>query len=345
MIKNPENEIVNSILHLKKPSIAEVEVTLFEYCSFRCTFCNHDKESEVGLSYDEIMSKLHIFYNFVDGLDPEVIKLVQINLVGGELLLDELITRGYLDYYEEFSRKCRDYVESKGFKFKAVLVSALLFTKLQEVKDMIENSTVDLSLIASYDVEGRVVNTTWRNNLESLSAYVSSVNTVMTSHTISEFIRMDREYWENEIYKKYDVFFDYYIPFEGGDHMIPSDSQYLEFLFFCHEHYPDLNIVRDLLEKEENSMSCLSLNKLTIFPDNSTSNCRWHYHKEGSFINKVNRDDNTNMMLDYLMTYNCMGCEYYQRCNFRCFTQWSWKNRVRDLDGCVIKSFLSKVLV
>lgn len=344
MVKNDVNEIVNKILHDKKPPIAEVEVTLFEYCSFRCTFCNHDKESEVGLPYEEIMSKIAIFETFVEKLDPSVIDLVQINLVGGELLLDELITRGYLDYYYEFSLKCKNIAESRGFRFKAVLVSALLFTKLDAVKEMIEKSEVDLSLIASYDVEGRVVNTTWRNNLDSLSAYVSSVNTVMTSHTINRFMEMDREYWEKEIYAKYDVFFDYYIPFEGGEHMIPSDSLYLKFLLFCHEHYPNLNIVRDLLEKSENPMSCLSLNKLTIFPDNSTSNCRWHYHKEGQFINTVNRDDNTNMMMDYLTTYNCMGCEYYQRCNFRCFTQWSWKKRERDLDTCVIKSFLNTVL-
>ncbi len=344
MIKNTENQVVNAILHNKKPKIAEIEVTFFEYCTFRCSFCNHNKESKVGLSYNEIISKVEIFENFVNKLDTNVIELVQINMVGGELLLDSLISKGYLGYYDEFATKCKNIAEAKGFIFKTVIVSALLFTKIDKIKEMIENSIVDLSLIASWDIKGRIINTSWKNNLNSLSKYVSSINTVMTVDTLTEFMKMDKEYWEKEIYNKYNVFFDYYIPFEGASHIIPSDSLYLKFLLYCHKHYPDLNIIKDLLKKDENPMSCLSLNKLTIFPDGTTSNCRWNYHKENSFINKVNRDDNTNMMLDYITTYNCLGCEFYERCNFRCFTQWSWSNRIRDLSGCVIKSFLNQVL-
>lgn len=53
-------ETTKLLLEAKRPDIAEIEMTLFENCHLNCSFCHHDKKSTVGLSREEIFSKLDL---------------------------------------------------------------------------------------------------------------------------------------------------------------------------------------------------------------------------------------------------------------------------------------------
>ena len=151
----------------------------------------------------------------------------------------------------------------------------------------------------------------------------------------------DDEYF-HYLYNKFDNFyFDDYIPDKGFDHLIPSDSQYLDFLKFVYHNYPDINPMADLIENESNHMHCMALNKVTIFPNNSISNCRWNRYTKTDFNTPFNRGDNASMMQSYMDEHGCLSCKWWDKCGFRCYTQWDWKNRERDLPDCIMRMWFN----
>jgi hypothetical protein len=120
--------------------------------------------------------------------------------------------------------------------------------------------------------------------------------------------------------------------------LVPSESQYLTFLKHLVDHYPKCTNLESFVNKKENNkMSCPSLNKLLIEANNSTSSCRIQQHKKSNdFISFV---DNTNdaIIEKWIDDKGCLTCEYFQRCPFSCFVRNDWKRLVRDVDGCIYK--------
>jgi hypothetical protein len=37
----------------------------------------------------------------------------------------------------------------------------------------------------------------------------------------------------------------------------------------------------------------------------------------------------------------CLSCQWYNKCGFRCYTQWDWKNRERDLPDCIMRMWFN----
>jgi len=334
------------LLKSKLPKIGEIEVTLFEYCNLHCSFCFHDVKSKLGLSKEEIFSKIPLILKHSKEINKNV-NTIQLNMVGGELMIDDLINKGYLDIYYEFINNIYLHYQKMNINLRVVFVSNYLFNENNSllIKEFIhklrKNTNSFIGMIASYDFTGRPINNTWKRNLETLKNETVSINTVMTKPSLLQLMKKGDEYWENEIYPNFETFFDFFIPDKGSNHMIPEDSLLLEFYKWTTLNFPNINPINDMINSKEQSqsMSCLSLNKVTIFPDNSTSNCRWKRYTNEDYINELIYEDNSNMINDYLHTHNCFSCEYYQKCPFRCFTQWSWKGRIRDVEGCVNKHF------
>jgi hypothetical protein len=165
---------------------------------------------------------------------------------------------------------------------------------------------------------------------------------VGTSVSIEKFVKINDVNFKF-FYQNFNIFFDDFIPDRGSDNLVPSDSQIYNWYKFIADNYPKIQPVRDLIENKSNKMHCLSLNKITIFPDNRTSNCRWHRYKQEDFNTKFEINDNAGMMQNFIDTQGCLSCEYYSRCGFRCFTQWDWKNRQKDMDICPMKAFFNHI--
>lgn len=333
-------EVTRAILESKRPNIAEVELTLFENCNIVCDFCFHDKKSPVGLTREEMFSKLPLIQTFLAKMENRV-DLAQINLVGGELLQDRWMERLCDDYVDLLLAAKEMFVKFR-LPMKVVIVSNFLFKKREVVRSMIDRlraAGVDTHLIASYDFEGRVISDVYRENIQYFGPeYICSVNLVGTRGSIQTFMRDDDPYFKY-LYKTFNLYFDDFIPDKGADQSIPSDREFYEWYSFIAERYPAIQPMADLIENKSNKMHCLALNKVTIFPDNRTSNCRWHRYDQDDFGTKFEIHDNAGMMQNFLDQNGCLSCDHYQRCGFRCFTQWDWKNRKRDMGMCPMRAF------
>ncbi len=335
------------ILKEKKPVLAEIELTLFENCNQNCAFCDHDKKSTVGLTQEEIYSKKQIVFDFIDGIDDDV-RTVQVQLVGGELLQDRLIEEGHLRHYAHILNEIKKYVRKTGRFLQVMVVSNMLFQDTKKIWNWLNwlNRSFDTQLIASYDITGREINSQWRFNLEALKKYIGSVNMVATAPTIKKLLSGNCNYFDY-LYGEFEIFIDTFIPDERTKKLIPSDDLYLEYLKFMSENYSSVhplskivNVFKHKTPMSNSKMDCMSLNKITIFPDGTTSNCRWKRYKQEHFNTTLDYDDNSNIMLAYLNQYNCLTCDHYDLCPFRCFVQWDWKDREKS-EGCVLKKWFA----
>jgi sulfatase maturation enzyme AslB (radical SAM superfamily) len=337
-------ETTKALLESKRPDICEIELTLFENCNIVCHFCFHDKKSPVGLTREEMFSKLPIIEQFLKKQSGRV-QLAQINLVGGELLQDRWMERLCTDYFDLLIKAKKSF-DQYSLPMKVVIVSNFLFKKKEIVKELIDKlraSGIDSHLIVSYDFEGRPTSGAYLENISYFGPeYICSVNLVGTKGSIKKFIQNDDVYFKH-LYKHFNIYFDDFIPDAGADTSIPSDREFFEWYSFIAKNYPKIQPVAELIENKTNKMHCLSLNKITIFPDNRTSNCRWHRYKQSDFGTKLNMHDNAGMMQSFIDQNGCLSCEYFKRCGFRCFTQWDWKNRQRDMDICPMKAFFNEL--
>jgi hypothetical protein len=336
--------VTKSILENKRPTIGEIELTLFENCNIRCSFCSHDIESTEYMTLDDMMSKVSIIEKFMQERQG-TFSLLQFNIVGGELFQDEIMEQ-MLERYLVVVRALKDKCEQYGFQMRVVWVSNFLFEKTDEIKQFIDTQReddIDAHMIASYDFSGRPQSKQYYSNIKYLGPeYIISVNLVGTKQSIERFINKQDDFFD-WLYDTFEIYFDDFIPDKGTDHMIPSDSQFLEWYKYIADNYPKIHPVAALLENETNEMHCLSLNKLTIFPNNTTSNCRWHRYDQSDYVTEFDIHDNAGMMQRYIDEVGCLSCPFYDRCGFRCFTQWDWKNRERDTEYCPMRMFFEYI--
>lgn len=339
-----DNKLTKQILESKRPPLGEIELTFFEWCPINCAFCNHDKKSTIGMSKELMFSKLSIIDNFVKD-SGKTVDVIQINFVGGELLADQLLDE-YIPIYKEFINEVSKISKKYDIKIEGVWVSNFLFKNNDKILDFFKYlSTTDItnSLICSYDFSGRPTNSQYYQNIKYLKEYISSINIVATSDTILNMMKNNDEFFSEYLYNTFEIYIDDFIPDENTDSMIPSDSLMLDFLKFLYHNYPEVNPIKELVVNDVNSMSCLSLNKITIFPDNSISNCKWHRYKPSDFNtykeSKINYVDNAPQMKSFIDENECLSCEFFNKCGFRCYTQYDWGNRERDLTECLMKLF------
>lgn len=327
-----------AMLESKRPPIGEIEVTLFEHCNIVCDFCFHDKKSTVGMSRSEIMSKLELIEQFFIARQGTV-SIIQLNMVGGELFQDELLDE-YIPLYMEFALAARELSYKYGFEeFRIVWVSNFLFKRSELIcwmQNDLKDRGMNTSLICSYDVTGRPVNKVYAKNITKLREHISTINMVATVPTMLGLMQGEDKYFD-WLYDNFEIYLDDYIPDPGYSNMMPSDWQLYGFYRYMLEVYPNVIPVREFANDDPKPMHCLSLNKLTIFPNNSTANCLWNRYSAADFVSDFNRDDNAGKMQTHMDTYGCAGCEYFEVCGLRCFVQSDWRERQRDLPDCVMR--------
>lgn len=336
-----DSDITRAILETKRPSIGEIELTLFENCNIECDFCFHDKKSTVGLSYEDMLSKLPLVFGHLEKLQGRV-DYTQINMVGGELFQDQWMEQKVEEYFDLIAI-IKDKCDQLNMPLHTVWVSNFLWKKRELIRTLIERLNalgVPSSLIASYDLSGRPMSNRYYQNLAEMRDLISTVNLVTTKQAIHAVMDRSDPFFD-ELYSNYTLFFDDFIPDKGSEWQIPSDTELLAFYKHIADHYPNLHPIKGLIENDRNEMHCLSLNKLTIFPDNRTSNCRWHRYDQSDFTTEFNIHDNTGMMQRFMDENGCLSCRFYSKCGFRCYTQWDWRLRERDLGDCVMRAFFT----
>ena len=333
-----DKEIVKQLIGNKKPTVAEIELTLFENCDVNCAFCGHDKKSVVGMSIDEMLQKMDSVAAFLDQIDDDI-EDVHLHLVGGELLQDRLVDSGYLDHYETLIKKYDALCKSRSIETKVIFVSNMLTRRQEAVLQFFDkiNESVSMKFIASYDLAGRPINDQYKANLNFFKNYIANINVVVTKQAIRKLISGDK-YFEH-LYQNFEIFMDDFLPDEWTQKMIPSDEEYFQYLMCVKDRYPNLMPYGDAIDKvltgQINEIQFTTFNKCTILPDGRVTNYLWSRHKPELFRVLVNYEDNSNMLWNFMEENGCLSCEYYQSCPLRCPVSYSWKGVERT--ECVNK--------
>jgi radical SAM protein with 4Fe4S-binding SPASM domain len=338
-------ELLKKVLSKKLNNCTEIEIHLFEYCNLSCDFCGQDHDSKVG--FDTIQKKTEDVIQFIE---KSYLSNHIINIMGGEIFNDD-IPETLFNEYIRFAEIIINYCDEKNQKVTINWVTNLIFKKKQRVHDLLEhlrglNPLVNLS--TSYDFEGRgyagKINSIFAKNVEEFQEYIYTIGFVLTAPAITNFLNHEDKLFE-KLYKKFTLYFDYYVPEERScDRLMPSDQALYDAFVYTATHYPNIYPVRDWLENEQNSMTCYSLNKLTVLPDGTHVTCRYLTYKENSFKNKVDYTSNANIITSYVNENECLSCQWYDRCSLRCFVQADWVKREK-LDICLYKKFFNTVIV
>jgi MoaA/NifB/PqqE/SkfB family radical SAM enzyme len=337
----PEISLMNQILSAKAPDQSEIELHLFEFCNLKCYFCgqNHDDKTGMNLIADKIKPIQEFIQN--NHKNKHII-----NIMGGEIFNDK-IQDSLFDEYFNLACEVDRFAKSIGHSCHFNWVTNLVYTKHQRVRDFLNKlraEGITTKLSTSYDFTGRK-NKTWiselfQKNIELFREDIYTVGFVLTKPAIEFMLTQKDEYFEY-LYQHYPLYFDFYVPEAGANVLMPSDDEILEAYRFVAKNFPQVSPVKELLENDMNKMTCYSLNKLTLLPDNREVKCRYLNYKDGDFKNPVDYKSNDNIILSFVEENQCLSCEWYNKCGFRCFVQADWAKR-KSSSTCMFKTFFNE---
>lgn len=327
--------MIENILASKVPDYAEIEIFFFEHCNLKCVHCFQDHDATVGMNEQSILSKVSLIEDFFKKTPK---KAVTLNIMGGELFQDHLLDE-FLPIYSKFITEVNllsiKYNKIPKFNF----VTNLLITKHNAFIEWLANHQLKLSV--SYDLSGRFnINQLlqFKHNIEIYKEYVATICLVSTRHNIKLLIEGKDKYFKY-LYNTFNCYWDQLTPGPTvPTELVPSESQYLEFLKYLIDNYPACtNLDAFVNGKSENKMSCPSINKLLIETNNETSSCRIKQHKASNdFISAISFTNDV-IIENWIEEKGCLSCEYFRRCPFSCFVRNDWKRLERDFDGCIYK--------
>ena len=326
------------ILERKRDPEQEYTLHLFEYCNLRCSFCWQDHENRVGLS--NIVDKLEPIEKF---LQNETRDSVVFNAMGGEVFAPEIFDDFLLDQYKQLSLGILNLATKYNKQVKINWVSNLVTNKIKEIEELFDYSSkigLHAELVTSYDPRGRfnVNDFIWfKKNMEYFGKRVTCISMLLNSPNI-DYILKDKDPYFKYLYNEgFYIYFDYYMPDESADFQAPTDSQLRDVFKHFIDKYPRVHPISDWIENEKNYASCRS-SKL-VLADGTMCQCGNLVQDEKVikfYSSKIQKMDNSEIEDKFLEKYDCVSCEYLDRCSFSCFMQHDYKFR-EELDECVYK--------
>lgn len=326
------------ILEKKRDPEQEYTLHLFEYCNLRCGFCWQDHENKKGL--DSILDKLEPIEKF---LQKEFRKSVVFNAMGGEVFAPDIFDKKLLQSYKDLTKGIKDLCAKYNKSAKINWVSNLVTDKWDHIDELLDYSnSIDLPayLVTSYDAKGRfniLDFEKFRRSMEYFGDRVSCISMLLTSSNI-EHLLQDQDSYFKYLYNqgKY-IYFDYYMPDSTAPIQQPTDEQLLAVFKHLIDNYPKCDPVKGWIENERNYATCRA-SKL-VLADGTMCQCGNLVQDEKSlkfYTSKIKIMDNSEIENRFLNKYNCVSCEYLDRCGMGCFMQHDYKFR-EELDECVYK--------
>ena len=326
------------ILEKKRDPEQEYTLHLFEYCNLRCSFCWQDHENRVGL--DTIIQKLDPIEKF---LQTETRDSVVFNAMGGEVFAPEIFDEHMLQQYKDLSWGIKELGKKYNKQVKVNWVTNLVTNKISLIEDLMNySSTIGLNaqLVTSYDPRGRFnVNDfiAFKANMNYFGKRITCISMLLNSPNI-DYILKDKDPYFKELYNKgYYIYFDYYMPDESADIQAPTDEQLRQVFQHLIDKYPKVHPVADWINNKKNYASCRT-SKL-VLADGTMCNCGNLVQDEKVikfYSSKIEKADNSAIENKFLEKYDCVSCEYLDRCTLSCFMQHDYKFR-EELDECVYK--------
>ena len=336
-------ELLKQLLKNKTNDSSEIEIHLFEFCNLSCRFCGQDHSSTVG--FNTIKQKA---FDVIDFMSKSSKNSHIINVMGGEIFND-LIEDRLLRDYDTFANIIYENSVESGQEVLINWVTNLIFKKVDRIKDFFEKLDevgIKSNISTSYDFEGRGyagnANSLFAKNLEKFNDRIYTIGFVLTKPSIENLLKDDDTFFR-ELYKKYTLFFDYYVPEETNcDELMPSDRELLSAFLFTARNFPEVYPVRDWIQNSENKLTCYSLDKITILPDGRKVTCRYLNYKKDVFKTPIDYSTNEGIITTFIKENECITCEYFKRCSMRCFVQADWVNR-KSMPACLYKTFFKVI--
>ena len=329
---------LNKVLETKLPDSTEIELHLFEFCNLNCAFCGQDHGSTVGMNEQAILNKAEECIKFINSNERNS---HIINIMGGEIFNDE-VPDYMFDAYSKFHQYILDNTtDTVRFNW----VTNLIFGQWERVDKFIrthKNSFIS----TSYDFAGRGLNdfkaSLFAVNLERFADLITVIGFVLTKPAIRKILRDQDEYFKY-LYSKYTLYFDYYVPeLKSAAKLMPSEQEMLDAMIYVAHNYPKVYPVADLLQNKSNKMTCYSLNKLTLLPDGREVKCRYLTYEASDFETPIDYSTNEHIIETHLNRHDCFSCQWFDRCQFRCFVQADWADLVR-LEDCLFRMFFNQM--
>jgi len=327
------------VIEKKRDIEQEYTLHLFEYCNLRCSFCWQDHENRVGI--DDVLSKLIPIEKF---LSTERRDSVIFNAMGGEVFATEIFDESLLQAYKDLTLGIKALGEKYNKRVRINWVSNLVTTKYNLIDELFSYSQsigVHAELVTSYDPRGRFnVNDfmQFKHSMKYFGDRVKCISMLLSKPSI-EYLLQDKDPYFKELYNagKY-IYFDYYSPDVSATHQAPSDELLLTFFKHLIDNYPNVDPIKGWIENDYNYITCRT-SKL-VLQDGTMCQCGNLMLSDEKAItfykSPLKANDNSGIENNFLEKYDCVSCEYLDRCGLGCFMSHDYKFR-EELDECVYK--------
>lgn len=324
---------VYDILTPKKAGRKEAHVILFEYCNLQCSFCHQDHDSTVGM--DNMMGKIETLLSNTDKTDPYII-----NLTGGELFLDEFPDELFEEYFNIGKRLLTHYDDAV-----LVLGANLVYEKIDRLKLLVNRLRVYgvVKVATSYDPSGRFTKKSFElfmENVGKMHGYVETVNVVITKQNIESILAGKENATLGWLSSQFSVYFDHYIPSEQYELIQPTEDLIGELYLYLNKHHPQSHPIVAWKQNSFNSTTCRSTK--IINKDGVVTTCWSEAGKDVILDEGLGLAAKADAEQRFLDHYDCLACEYYQRCGLRCFLHHSFVES--DAQTCSIKKMFDVII-
>lgn len=340
----------------KRDDEQEYTLHLFEKCNLKCSFCWQDHNALKGV--DTILEKMVPIKEF---LDQETKPKVSFNVMGGEIFDDSIFNRKLFDNYIDLSLEIVNYAKSKNIEARINFVSNLVTEQPQKVAELLDTLTslgIKNTLVTSYDSRGRFNKaqfTLFKQNVEILRERIASVSMLLTKPVIRQIMNEGDEYFKYLYKEGFEIYFDYYTPTIENDQtqttdqmqtvMAPSDLDLLKVFYYLVDHYPNVQPIKAWIENTTNTASCRR-SKLVLADGTKClcGNLQLTEEKNIRFYNAtIKKDDNGEIEDNFLKRWDCLSCEYFERCQLGCFMQHDYAARGQMVE-CPFKLTFDKIV-
>jgi radical SAM protein with 4Fe4S-binding SPASM domain len=341
-------DFIKAILGAKAPYYTEIDISFFELCNLHCRFCWQDNYNPTGIT--DIAEKANIAIDYLKAQKDKLQPNIQVHMLGGELFQDDV---DYYDQYFKFVCAIKDYCDEhlpeKNLTF--VFLTNMNFQKpetgiyLDIFIEQMKLENIKFILTTSWDPTGRPlkgdIETQFHKNITKYKQYMAEVTFVLTKPTINRLLQGHTAYLDLLYANGFMLDYDYYMPTKEVDSMMPSDRDLLEVITMLKERFPKINKVKAWTEEIDTpgKLTCASLNKITILPDGTLTNCRHLNYDQSDFDSKITNEANADMIMNYITKRECLSCEYFYQCPMSCFVMSDHKKFLeqKELDECFYK--------
>lgn len=334
--------LIDLLLEKKRDRTQEISIYFFENCNLRCAFCWQDHESSQGL--DSVREKVTAIEQY---FKEEKRDAVSFAMMGGELFADKIFDQKLLSDFKYVTNCIKELSVKYNKNVTISWVTNLVTTKLNMIRELLvygRSLDIKVELATSYDFAGRFnINQflQFKTNVELMWDEINTFSLTMTRANCQYFLTKQDSYFDYLYNRGAYFYFDFYMPDEAADRQCPSDTLLLEVFKKGITQYPNIDPWKSWLRNNNNYASCRS--SRMINPDNSRSNCGAMVMAQNETaadkVYQVKLHNKSNAVIEnhFLEKYNCIQCEYVERCSFGCFMQHASTKFTEELDDCVYR--------